>query len=237
VGQQRANGSSPEAVTGNRPFVGVTFQYGNAFEQFKRPYDAFEFSLHLSPNAHVVLTHAAVSGLLARRPLAHTPRTGLMLGLYQHYDYDDLPLAKSSSQSFSGALLYRRTAGSRAEVDLGLHLEAVPLAAVSTEHDALRRRDYDFGPGIGGRFTGALRRDGRELLRLDARQVWVHSLYASDADHLMTTARFSAAVPLMRMVSVGGDVSLTLRHSTYKSQPSVSARVPQFRAYVIWSPS
>jgi len=237
VGQQRGMGAAPE-VGGSRPFVGLTFQYGNAFdEHVKRPYDAFEFSVHLSPNEHVVLTHASVSGLLARRRLAHSPRSQLMLGLFQHYDYDDLPLAKSSSQSLSGALLYRRTAGARTQIDLGLHLEAVPLGAVSSEHAGVRRRDYDFGPGVGGRITGALRRDGRELLRLDGRTVWIHSLYASDADHLMTTARLSAAVPVARMVSVGGDVSLTLRESAYRTQPSVSARVPHFRAYLIWAPS
>lgn len=237
VGQQRGIGA-PEAVGGSRPYIGLTFQYGNAFDQHvKRPYDAFEFSLHLSPNEHVVLTHAGVSGLLARRQLAHWRRGQLMLGLFQHYDYDDLPLAKSSSQSLSGALLYRRTMGARTQIDFGLHLEAVPLGAISSDHSGVRRRDYDFGAGVGGRVTGALRRDGRELVRLDARTVWVRSIYGSDANHRLTTARLSAAVPVVRMVSLGGDVSLTLRTSAYRTQPAVSARVPHFRAYLIWAPS
>jgi hypothetical protein len=238
VGQRRGIAGTPAGVATSHPFVGLTYQYGSAFdEQVRRPYDAFEFTLHLSPNEHVVLTHASVSGLLARSTLTRSSGKQLLLGLYQHYDYDDLPLTKSSSQSFSGALLFRAALSERTHVDLGLHAEVVPLGAVSSEHNSMRRRDYDFGPGVGGRFTGALRHDGRELIRLDGRTVWVHSLYAADADHLTTTARLSAALPVMRMVSLGGDATVTLRRSWYRDHLPVAVRFPQFRAYLIWTPS
>ena len=239
VGQQRgAGGGVPADAAGSRPFVGLSFQYGSSFdERFRRPYDAFELSIHLSPNEHVVLTHASVSGLLARSTLSRSDRNQLLLGLFQHYDYDDLPLTKTSSQSLSGALLYRGTVGQGMHADLGLHAEVVPLGAVSSEHGLVRRRDYDFGPGLGGRFTGSLRRDGRELVRLDGRMVWLHSLYAADADHLTTTARLSAAIPVARMVRIGGDVAMTLRRSWYRNQSPVALQLPQFRAYLIWSPS
>jgi hypothetical protein len=225
-------------MAGSRAFVGLTVQYGNAFgDRVNRPYDAFEFSLHLSPEEHVVLTHVGVSGVLSRRSLVRSQSNQLYLALFQHYDYDDLPVSKASSQSLSGALLYRRTVGARTQVDLGLNLEAVPLGAVSSEHRGVRRRDYDYGPGLGGRFMGSLRRDGRDLLRLDARTVWIHSVYAADADHWTTTARISAAVPVMRWVSVGGDVGLTVRRSVYRDMPNVTKRIPQVRAYLVWSPS
>jgi hypothetical protein len=238
VGQRRGTGASPAGMAGSRAFVGLTVQYGNAFgDRVNRPYDAFEFSLHLSPEEHVVLTHVGVSGVLSRRSLVRSQSNQLYLALFQHYDYDDLPVSKASSQSLSGALLYRRTVGARTQVDLGLNLEAVPLGAVSSEHRGVRRRDYDYGPGLGGRFMGSLRRDGRDLLRLDARTVWIHSVYAADADHWTTTARISAAVPVMRWVSVGGDVGLTVRRSVYRDMPNVTKRIPQVRAYLVWSPS
>jgi hypothetical protein len=237
VGQRRGAGASPAGSTGNRPFVGFTFHYGSAFdEQVRRPYDAFEFRLHLSPDDQVVLTHVSVSGLIARHHLSRASRNQLLLGLFQHYDYDDVPLAKASSQSLSGALLYRRP-GARTQMDLGFHVEVAPLGTVSSDHNLVRRRDYDFGVGLGSRFTGVLRHDGRDLLRLDARSIWIHSMYSADANHLMTTARLSAAIPVIRMVSVGGDVGLTFRQSTYRSQPRVTKRIPQVRAYLTWSPS
>jgi hypothetical protein len=238
IGQRRGDGTPLQGDTGPRPFVGLSFDHGSVFDdQFNRPYDAFEFRLQLSPRENVILTHASVSGLIARRHLGRTPRTQLLLGLYQHYDYDDLPMAKASSQSVSGALLYRGMPGARTAVDLGFHLEVVPLGAVASDHELVRRRDYDFGPGLGGRFTGALRHDGRELIRIQGRAAWIHSLYAADADHLLTTARVSAAVPVLRMLSLGGDVGWTIRQSFYRNQPRITRKVPQIRAYLIWSPS
>jgi Domain of unknown function (DUF3943) len=235
---RRGVGASPDGVATSHPYVGLTFQYGSVFdEQISRPFDAFEFSMHLSPNEHVVLTHVSVSGLLARSTVAQSTRSHLLLGLFQHYDYDDLPLTKLSSQSASGALLYRGTLNRKFQLDLGLHAELVPLGAVSTEHGGVRRRDYDFGPGLGGRFTATLRHDGREMIRLDGRTVWLHSLYGADADHVATAARLSAAVPLVRMVSIGGDFGLNIRRSSYRDQPAVTQRVPQLRAYLIWSGS
>jgi hypothetical protein len=237
VGQRTGIESSTAGMVTRHPFIGLTFQYGSVFDQqISRPYDAFQFSIHLSPNEHIVLTHASVSGLLARSTLSQSPGSQVLAGLFQHYDYDDLPLTKSSSQSFSGALLYRGTLAHRTQVDFGLHAEIVPLGAVSSEHGAMRRRDYDFGPGIAARFTGALRNNGRELIRVDGRSTWVHSLYGADADHLITTARLSAAIPIGRVMSLGGDVGLTLRRSWYLNQLPVAVRFPQARAYLIWSP-
>lgn len=238
LGQRRGSGASPGALTESRAFVGVSIQYGNAFgDRVTRPYDAFEFSLHLSPEDHVVLSHVALSGMLLRRTLVRSTSNQLFLALYQHYDYDDLPAFKASSQSLSGALLYRRSAGARTQLHMGMHLEAVPLGAVSSDYNGFRRRDYDYGPGLGGRFTASVRRDGRDMLRLDARTVWIHSVYGARANHLATTARLSAAIPVVRMVSVGGDVGVTVRRSSYREMPAVSKRVPQVRAYLIWSPS
>ena len=238
VGQRRGSGASPNGLTEGRAFVGVTVQYGSAFgDRVTRPYDAFEFSLQLSPEDHVVLSHVAVSGVLTRQTLIRSTSNRLFLALYQHYDYDDLPGFKASSQSLSGALLYRRSSGARTEVHMGMHLEAVPLGAVSSDYNGFRRRDYDYGPGFGGRLMGSVRRDGRDLLRLDARTVWLHSVYGARADHLATTARLSAAIPVVRMVSVGGDVGVTVLRSSYRDMPDVIKRIPQVRAYLVWSPS
>jgi hypothetical protein len=217
--------------------VGLALQYGSPFdERISQPYDAFEFSMYGGPEETGIITHAAVSGLLARKPLARSARSQLLLGLFQHFDYDELPAFKASSQSLSGALLFRQQVGQRTYVGLGMHLEALPLGAVASDHDGFRRRDYDYGVGVGNRFTAALRHDGRDLLRLDGRVWWIHSLYGADADHLATTARISALLPVMRAFGVGGDAGMTVRRSIYLDQSRVLQRIPQLRAYLVWSP-
>jgi hypothetical protein len=47
----------------------------------------------------------------------------------------------------------------------------------------------------------------------------------------------SAAVPVVSMISFGGDFELTVRRSRYRDQSGVTRRIPQFRAYLTWSHS
>jgi hypothetical protein len=202
-----------------------------------RPYDAFEFDLQISPKDAGVVTRAAVSGLLARKKLAGSSRSETFLGLFQHFDYEQVPGFKASSQSLSGALLFRRQMARRTYLVLGTHLEAVPLGAVLSEHNRFRKRDYDYGPGVAGRLTGALQHGGRDLIRFDARMLWIHSVYGADADHAATTAQLSAVLPVVRAIGLGADVGLTFRRSTYQQKPSVFERTSRLRAYVVWSPS
>jgi hypothetical protein len=220
-----------------RTFLTLSYQYGSPFsEHATKPYDAFEFAMQLGPEPDAVIRHMGISGLLARRYLRRSAGSQLVLGLYQHYDYDDLPNIKTAGQSLSGALLYQRRIGSRTHLRIGTHLEAVLLGAMSSDHANLWRRDYDYGSGAGGRFSTSLRHDGRDLLRFDARFVWLHSLYATKANHRATYLRLGTAVPLGRVVGVGGDVGVTIRRSSYNNLPPVTRQVRETRAYLIWPP-
>jgi hypothetical protein len=238
VGRRAGTDALANYPTQPQAFVGLSVLYGSPFAAGPvRPYDVFEFSLQLSPDDRAVVNHVAVSGLLARRVLRRSARSQLVLGLYQHYDYGELPTFRASSQSLGGAVLFHHKVGPRTDLSFAVQLEGIPLGAVSSDHNGVRNRDYDYGVGVGGRFTGSLRHSGRDLLRLDGRSVWVHSLYGADADHIATTTRLTAMVPLLRAVGVGGDVGLIFRRSLYRDQPRVLKRIPQVRAYLVWSPS
>ncbi|HEY3013086.1 MAG TPA: DUF3943 domain-containing protein [Gemmatimonadales bacterium] len=238
VGKRRAPGETIDGVTGDRTFLEFVYQQSSPFDQgFRKPYDAFELTLQVSPEPTGVINQIAISGLLARRELSRSPRSQLVLGLFQHYDYLDVPLVEAGSQSMSGALLYQRSVGARAQVRFGAYLEAVLLGAVSSDYGHVWRRDYDYGPGAGARFLASLRYDGRDLLRFDGRLTWVHSVYGAEADHTDTYARLGTAIRLGRMIGLGGDVGVMIRHSWYRDQPSVTRRVPETRAYLVWPPS
>jgi hypothetical protein len=215
----------------------LTANYGDPFAAGSlRPYDVFDFKLRLSPNHRGLINQVAVSGLLTREVLQRTDRSQLSLGIYQHYDYEDLSTFRAGSQSLGAGLLFRRNVGGRTDLSLGVQLEAIPLGAVSSDYDGVRNRDYDYGVGGGGRVTGSLRYAGRSLLRFDGRSVWIHSLYGADANHVTITARLSALVPLLRGVGVGGDVGVTFRRSVYRDQPRALQRIPEIRAYLVWAP-
>lgn len=238
IGQRREVMGVGDGAAEPQTFLGLEFQYGSPFaRKALRPYDAFEFSLEFSPQDPGLITHAAVSGLLARRTIHRSAKSETLLGLFQNFDYEQVPGFKASSQSVSGALLFRRQTGLRTHLVLGAHLEAVPLGAVLSDHNRYRHRDYDYGPGMAARFTGALQSRGRDLLRVDTRVLWVHSVYGADADHFATTAQVSAVVPVLRTVGVGADVGLAFRRSLYQHKPRLLDRISRLRAYLVWSPS
>jgi uncharacterized protein DUF3943 len=216
-------------------YLGLSYQYGSPFSELaSRPYDVFEFTMQLGTQSGVAIKDVGISGLLARRGLHRSERSKLVLGLYQHYDYRDLPRLEMGSQSLSGALLYQRNFGSHTQLRINTHLEAVLLGAISSDHGHALRRDYDYGCGGGGRITTALRHRGYDLLRFDARTVWLHSLYGAAADHVATSWRLGTAIRLGRIFALGGDVGAIARRSWYSAMPARSSRVGETRVYLIW---
>ena len=221
----------------DRPYIVFGYEYGSPFDQqATKPYDAFDFSLQLGPDPAGLVRHVGVSGLLARRDLSRSVRSQLVLGLYQHYEYDDLPRFEASGQSLSGALLFQRRLGSRTHLRFGVHVEGLILGAISSEEGQYRRRDYDYGPGAGARFSSSLRLDGRDLLRFDGRLMWLHSIYGAQADHLASYVRLGTTLRLGRLLAAGADVGVATRQSWYRGGVSVTRQVPETRAYLMWSP-
>jgi hypothetical protein len=217
-------------------FLEMRLRYGNPFTAGPmRPYDAFEFRLQVTPDAAGIVHHADISGLLARHTLIGSPQNRLLLGLYQHYNYDDFVGIQSSGNSLSAALLYQRPLGRRAVLNLSTHAEGILLGGISADQGFFWRRDYDMGPGIGTRVGASLVRDGQEWLRFDGRLWWLHSLHGSRGNHLGTSLRVGATVPVIRGIGLGSDLTLATRHSTYPDGSSVDRRVPHFRAYLTWA--
>jgi hypothetical protein len=220
-----------------RGFVELAVEYGSPFDTgATKPYDAFQFRLQVSRGPTEVINRLEISGLLARHDIRRSERSQLTLGLFQHYDYHDSAPFEFGGQSLSGALLYRHALGSRAQVHLGAHVETVVLGAISSDHGNYFRRDYDYGPGVGARFFGSLRHDGRDLVRFEHRTVWLYSLHGAEASHLVTSAQVGTALPLGPVVQVGADVSWLIRHSSYRTFSSTMRRASQLRAFLVWSP-
>jgi hypothetical protein len=218
-------------------FVQLAVRYGNPFDPgVLHPYDMFELRFRVSPQSSKIIQHLGISGLLTRTRLSRSGRGELMLGLFQHYDLDDLPALQTSGHSLSAALLYRHELGARTLLDLSTHAEGLLLGTITSEHGNYWVRDYDLGPGAGARVGMSLVRDGHEWLRAEGRLLWLHSVYGSGGDHVATFIRLGGAVPLLGPIGVGGDVNVTTRHSSFPGLPHVRRRVEQLRAYLTWAP-
>jgi hypothetical protein len=246
--RRRVPGSLNDPLTGptmlsmgrrsGQALVELAMRHGNPFDAGgMRPYDVFEFRVQLTPSTGKVIHHLAISGLLTRKSLSQTPRDQLVLGLYQHYELDDLPALQTSGHSLSSALLYQHRLSSRVQLRLNFHAEGLLLGTITSEHGNYWLRDYDIGPGAGARAGASVVRDGWEWLRADGRLLWLHSLYGSGGDHVATFLRARAAVPVLGPLALGAEVGLTTRRSTFNDLPAVSRRAPHVRAYLTWAPS
>jgi hypothetical protein len=219
-------------------FVELAVRYGNPFEPgLLRPSDAVEFRMQVSPHLTGIIQHLSISGLLTRLSLNHSPQQQLVVGVFQHYDMDDLPALQTSGHSLSSALLYQHRLSSRVQLRLNFHAEGLLLGTITSEHGNYWLRDYDIGPGAGARAGASVVRDGWEWLRADGRLLWLHSLYGSGGDHVATFLRARAAVPVLGPLALGAEVGLTTRRSTFNDLPAVSRRAPHVRAYLTWAPS
>jgi hypothetical protein len=238
------NGAAPSGAAvlsvgrrSDRGFLELTLRYGDPFKAGPvRAYDAFDFRVQVSPDASSFVHHVNISGLLARRSLTGSARSQLLLGLFHHYDYDELVGMQAGGNSLSAALLYQRRLGSRSQLNLSTHAEGIVLGGISSDQGFYWRRDFDLGPGLGTRIGASLVRDGHEWLRLDGRAWWLHSLHGSRGNHVATSLRLGAMLPLVGGMGVAGDMTVTARHSSYPDGQSVHRRVPHLRAYLTWAP-
>ncbi len=220
-------------------FIDLFIPYGSPFDvRVTRPYDAFDFRLELGHGGtNGPVRRLEISGLLARSYLSHSVGNRSVFGLFQHFDYEDLPTMLFGAQSVSGAVLYQHQLSERSKVNLGVHLEGILLGEISSDHDFEWHRYYDLGPGAGGRVGASFIRDGREWLRFDGKLVWLHSVHGSDADHIASFVRLRAAVPLRRPLGVGASLDFITRRSTYRDFPAVSQKLQQIQGYFSWTPN
>ncbi len=220
----------------SHPFLELSVPFGNPFvEGPLRPYDAFDFRLLISPGGGELIQRLEISGLLARS-VSGPPESRLAVGVYQHYGYENLANFKFGGQSVSAALMFQQSLGSRSWLNLSTHAEGILLGGISSDQGFNWRRDYDLGPGVGTRIGAAWVRDGREWLRFDGRLWWLHSIHGSDGNHLASSLRVAASLPLVSGIGAGGDMTVTTRHSVYPDGPAVTRRVQQLRAYLTWAP-
>lgn len=218
---------------GSDRFIQFGLRQGDVFDGASpRPFDAFDFDVDLMQRGTWQIRKVHASGLLLRSAVRPAASGELAWGLFQHYEFLAQPMVLSG-QSLSGAVLYRRPVGRQTDLRVGLHLEAIVLGEIASEEGHLRRRNYDFAPGLGARFEVAFRTAGRDLLCVQSRAVWLHSVYGAEARHWAVTTRVAATVPLASVIALGGEAAVTWRRSAY-IDALIARRMGEVRAFVAW---
>jgi hypothetical protein len=210
------------------------FAYGDPFQpRFRKPYEHFSAYVQLNGKEENKLGQVDVAGMLARRRFSTGGKAEHILGAYQHYDYLNNRAFELGGQSFSAGLNSRFGApGSRYKVVTGVYVAGVVLAATKSDYENQTARSYDYGPGFGTRFNGALVRDGWDILRLGHDQYYIHSVNGNRADHFLSMSYLGVSIPLGPSFALGGDYQLYLADRNYADFPDVEQRSPQVQAYL-----
>jgi hypothetical protein len=226
---QDAEGA-PEA----QAFVEFTSQERSPFDEaVRRPFDAFEFEVEVTPGDRAIVTRTHAKGLLARRFLRRAERSQLVAGVFQEYDYVNLSSYEFGGQSLSGGLLYRRKWGASTEIRAGAELRGLVLGGISSDHAERADRGYDYGPGLGSALSVSLRHGGRELLRFEHGLLWLKSISGADAVHRASFTRAEVHVPVAVGIGVGADLGIWGRDSRYDRMPAANQRVTRVRIYLV----
>jgi hypothetical protein len=134
------------------------------------------------------------------------------------------------AQSFGVGPIFRRTVGRRTVLTGDTEIKAIVLAEVESDRSLVRRRDYDYAPGLALSVGAGVQRPGQELLSLRAQAWWLRSVYPSAAMHVVTTARLKGSIPVAANIHVGGEGVVTWRRSAYPE--IVRRRSSELRAFV-----
>jgi len=165
----------------------------------------------------------------------------------QEFQYMNNNAFEFGGQMFDASLHSRFGLSSDWSIRTQLDAIFMILGAVNSEWAFLandipnreRFREYDFGPGVGGRIGAHLSRKGRQVLSAFYWYQWIDtqngsSLNGSDAYHNVQIIGLRGMVPIGSKFGIGADAYLFLRDSHFEIFDDTSQRVPQVRLYGTW---
>jgi hypothetical protein len=146
-----------------------------------------------------------------------------------NYDYSFLPNSDTlpsavyfnyGAQSFTVGLHSAFQLSPKWQLNTALSAQGVALAAVRSDYyniidpgESEVDRNYDFGPGVGGRLRAILTRPGKARFELNAGSIWIRTLDGTNYNHYITTASLEARYFILSQMGVGMSYSYLRRDS------------------------
>jgi hypothetical protein len=232
----RSVGEGGQADASSGGFFAFDYQYGNAFEDFDHPYDAFRFYIQMNgSNEEQSIGQAHLTGSLYGTELKRTEKADHVFHLAQHFDYVNIRSLETGGSSLSATFLSRWKVSDKWSILARAEPSALLIWGVNSEYPDFTRRSYDFGSGAGLRLGGQLRKGKWDILDLRYSFFWQHTLNGGVGDHLLHFLSAHARVPIYKAFDIGVTGYYSIRDSYYRDFPDVFRRFPEFRAYATWS--
>jgi hypothetical protein len=124
-------------------------------------------------------------------------------------------------------------------VAVALHANATVMGAVSSEYGFVTGRDYDYGPGLNGKFEAFLAHRGFPMVGLSGELHWIHTMNGLPTNNLARYYLAFAEYPVLGSLSLGVE-GILFKRNTYMGNllgiefPDFSRSAPQLRLYGSW---
>ena len=213
-----------------RVFMDMTARYGDPFlGEYKKPFDSFDWGAQLNFGDKKTFGAMHTRGILYGAEIKRTDKAHHVLAAFQHYDYYNNNAYEFGGQSVGASLLSNVSASEDFRVRTQLDMNVLLLGGTKSDYINSSGRNYDYGPGLGFKFSGTFFAKGRPFLLLSHDEYWIHSMNGTAAEHYVTASRVRVDVPLPQKLAVSVDYLLYTADRNYRDYPDVYSRVPELR--------
>jgi len=188
IGSRRFSERTADVISRGRNelFVKVQFQYGDPFNDMKRPYDNFAVKAEGGDNDSSNVNLVQVYGYLAGKRLKMTQTQAHVLHLAMMFDYYDNSSFYYGAQSIVGGWLSTYQVGDKSRLTAYAGIGGVVLAAVPDEYLLIGEgRDYNFGPGVN--YLGSLNFNFRNRVEahIAFRGGWFNTISGNESNYFL----------------------------------------------------
>ncbi len=222
-----------ETTTG-RADAGWDLRYGDPFEKdLGKPFSTFRFRGELT-SANPFLSRLETEGNLAGWRIDEAPGERTILAVPLGYSYQSVDLLYGA-QSLGLELSSRFPAGER--WDFVPRVQALSaFAGVQTSEDSVPStgRNYDWGLGGGVTLGARLRRDRRDVVRLDYTNLWLSTVNGPTRWNEVRIFDAALFAPVGRELSVGAGYTFHQHQNVFPERTEWRTS-QQVRGFVSWT--
>jgi len=223
------------ATDTTKVYLRFKFDYGDMFfGDFEKPFDYFDFDLHLLFDDVSLIGRAEVDGLLGGVFLKESEPASHILAGFVKFDYLNTYRIEYGAQSFGAGLNSRFATPSGMEMRTELHTNVIVLGADTSDYRSISGRSYDYGPGVGYDLGASLARDGWDFISLRHSQTWIHTVNGTDSDHFISESVVRMDLPVKYNIGLGLEYRLITAERRYADYEDVSRRSPEMRLTTTW---
>jgi hypothetical protein len=176
-GIHKVNANNHFGTGSTNAILNLQLDYGDPFEIRRRiPYDVFRLRIEMRyGDDQKILDNVVGYGYLFGKNIVKG-KNGILLGVFQHFDYWNSNIFELGSLGFGPSILSRIDFSADTKLYSGIHIAAVPLAGNNTRFgpDTSPFRDYNFGGGAQARIDETLHLGKWLSLGLNGYYYWIY---------------------------------------------------------------